>query len=886
MEYGDIMNRRSDAGGGSNLTLDFIQELQVSTGGYRAEFGGAMGGVINVVTKSGSNDLRGSAFSYWSPYWMATPARSVQRRGVALVGTDKPDYDTNVGVEVGGPIVRNKLFFWVGFAPRLEKTHFFRDLLPFEDADGDGMADIDPNTGEPRQTLVDRTRTNQYRRAYQMGGKIDFLPLPNHRLTLSMFSTPSRTRHARGLFPGTEAVNDPMWAQQQLNKTNTDVILGYVAHFLDDRWRVEANVGLHREDFSDKSPFGNLNDINQIEWRGASLADVGTAGDMLHCARSATGFDPCPVDVYHVGGYGLAKTFVGNRWMGELKSTNRLGPHELKYGLRGEWNQFNQTRFYSGPRGSNGRGLIQHQPDGTTWVWNFFTLPEGVYPSQFTDAAANNPDPNMDGQLNDLAGAPYYQDQLVAKVKSINAAYFIQDSYHVLPNLTLDAGVRLDNQRVYDFRGNQFLNLYNFGPRVGVVYDPSNEGRSKLYGHYGRFYETIPMNLAARYFGGEGILIRVYDQAACPSRTWTGQGGEWNSCESVGGFTANNGGAYPVQPRIKGQFHDEIVAGLRHALTENLVVGLDYTHRWLGRVIEDGAADGSNFVYVLGNPGQVPRSAIDDTQRDIDAKQGEVAAAMGGGDPALLAKLTAQLNDLRTKKKNLETIAEYPKPQRTYDAITVSASKRMSRNWLLNAQYTYSRLIGNYNGLYDADISYFAPNGGTQFDTPDLVLNKKGPLANDRPHSGRVDAFGQIPAGNGTLMGGISFSAYSGIPRNHVSALYDGGQLVFLLPRGSAGRTPTVTQVDFKVAYRHQLSQNVALEAFIDFFNLFNKRTPLRVDDDYTLDVAAPIVNGTTEDLKYAKNGAGQPVNKNPNFGNGTLFQAPFHGRLGVRVFF
>jgi hypothetical protein len=205
---------------------------------------------------------------------------------------------------------------------------------------------------------------------------------------------------------------------------------------------------------------------------------------------------------------------------------------------------------------------------------------------------------------------------------------------------------------------------------------------------------------------------------------------------------------------------------------------------------------------------------------------------------------------------------------------------------LFQGSYTYSRLIGNYNGLYDADNSYFAPNGNNAYDTPDLVLNKRGPLANDRPHSAHVDALYQLPVGKGLFTGGLTFSAYSGIPRNYVAALFNGQQLVFLLPRGAAGRTPTITQADLKFGYRRELAKGTSIEAFFDVFNIIDSRTALRMDDNYTFDSAAAIVNGTTNDLKYAKNGGGAPILKNPNFGQPTAYQAPIHGRLGVRFLF
>lgn len=873
MELGDIMNGRSDASGGSNLSLDFIKELQINTGGYAAEFGGAMGGVVNVVTKSGSNEFHGSAFTYWAPYWLSGDPKRVFKRDSALNGVDKPDYDTNLGFEFGGPIVKNKLFFWLGFAPRLEKKHFFREASAFSDADQDGVADVDKN-GQQVSTLLLRTRTRELRQSYQYGTKIDYLVAPDHKFSIGLFGTPTASRHVRTLTPGGEAINSPEWADQSLHKTNTDVIATWASQFLDRRLRLDASAGLHRETFSDESPNAIINARNQIQWHNANLYDLeGLAGCAPTTYKDATGasqsFNPCPVDAYNATGYGQVKMFTGNRWAGDIKATALLNKNEIKLGLHAEYNTFDQTRYYSGPPGS--RYLVDVQPD-TSYVWNFFSLPKGQYPFQF----AQDPTP--------LLVSPYYQDQLVANVSGLNLAYFVQDTIRPLPNLTIDLGIRLENQRIYDYRGDKFLDLYNLGPRVGVIYDPSNEGRSKLFTHYGRFFETIPMNLAARYFGGEGIAISGYPNASCkiPPSAWTGgSANEKSTCDSPQIGTFNAGANYPVQPNIKGQYHDEVVAGFRHALTDDLVVGIDVTHRWLGGVIEDGTVAGD---FVLANPGQIPKETLDNLKTEIATRQKEIEAA-SPNDPALPGK-KADLGQLQTKLTNLQGMAEEPKPERTYDAVTLSASKRLARNWLLNASYTYSRLIGNYNGLYDADNSYFAPNGGNAYDFPELVVNRRGPLANDRPHSGRVDGMYQFPVGPGTLMTGLSFSAYSGIPRNYFGALIPNQSLVLLLPRGSAGRTPTVTQADLKFSYRRPLSKTTALEVFLDIYNILNQRTALQTDDAYTFDTVSPIENGNATDLKYAKNVFGAPIAKNPNFGQGTAYQAPIHGRIGLRFLF
>lgn len=391
--------------------------------------------------------------------------------------------------------------------------------------------------------------------------------------------------------------------------------------------------------------------------------------------------------------------------------------------------------------------------------------------------------------------------------------------------------------------------------------------------------------MSARYFGGEGVLVREYDPATCatPSSQWTGSGGEYSGCTQKKIFPANGGGNYPVQPKIKGQYHDEIVGGGQWEPWDDFLLGLNFTHRWLRNVIEDGTtADGT---FVLANPGNIPKSSLDQADADVTRKKAELVMAQQAQNPMDIARLETELGNLQSRSVNLKGLAVAPKPTRRYTAMTFSLAKRFSKQLMVNAQYTYSRLTGNHNGLYDADISYAAPNGNTQYDLPELYLNKNGALANDRPHSMRVTGYYEQNVGPGKLTMGLVGSAYSGVPRNYIANL-DFGYQIFLLPRGSAGRTPTVTQFDTKLSYRQAIGDSMTMEVFFDIFNLINSRTALLTDDTYTFDSTAAIVGGTKADLAVAKGFGGQPLNVNPNFGNARVFQAPRYGRIGLRLMF
>jgi len=122
--------------------------------------------------------------------------------------------------------------------------------------------------------------------------------------------------------------------------------------------------------------------------------------------------------------------------------------------------------------------------------------------------------------LSDLLEAPYYQDAIQATTRQYNTGLFLQESYSPLSHLTVNLGVRWEMQRMQDYLGNTVLSINdNIAPRVGVIFDPSKEGRAKIFAHYGRYYESIPMNLAARGFAGV-VACRVSGpRSAAPVRS-------------------------------------------------------------------------------------------------------------------------------------------------------------------------------------------------------------------------------------------------------------------------------------------------------------------------------------------------------------------------------
>ena len=283
MRFGNLESGASSIGGGSNLPLEFLSQIGVNSGGYQAEYGGAMGGVVNTVLRSGSNEFHGSAFGYWSPYWLAANPNIVQPIGSALAGVRKRDFDDSIGAEVGGPIIKDKLFFWVGFAPRITDTHVLRlTYAQQEDPNNPGQPLLGAN-GLPVTNQTDWTaRIPETHRTYYYAGTLDWLPLPENKLTLSIVGTPSFNNEVKSQYGINSYCLRPRTAVESLTKANTDVSAHWVSKLLERRWQIDVLAGMHNEYFYDRSPDAALNSLNEVQYGGANLWDLEHATGCQH----------------------------------------------------------------------------------------------------------------------------------------------------------------------------------------------------------------------------------------------------------------------------------------------------------------------------------------------------------------------------------------------------------------------------------------------------------------------------------------------------------------------------------------------------------------------------------------------------------------------------
>src|SRR5947209_106099 len=107
-------------GSGANLPFEFVQEVEIKTGAYGAEYGKATGGIFNVITKSGGNKVSGDAFAYFTTKGLVRPTKQFPFTGSAPNGFSEID----AGFDIGGPIKKDKLWFFGAFNPQQRKNYF------------------------------------------------------------------------------------------------------------------------------------------------------------------------------------------------------------------------------------------------------------------------------------------------------------------------------------------------------------------------------------------------------------------------------------------------------------------------------------------------------------------------------------------------------------------------------------------------------------------------------------------------------------------------------------------------------------------------------------------------------------------------------------------
>ncbi|HYU32124.1 MAG TPA: TonB-dependent receptor [Thermoanaerobaculia bacterium] len=735
---------------GKELNFEFIEAVDVKTGGYEAELGRATGGVINVITKSGGNEFHGDVFGYYDSDSLQSSADQVVATSGTVNGYTRDDY----GIDLGGYVLRDKLWFFAAY-DRVKNSQ-------------DNELDLDPL---PTLTVTSDSD-------HDLGAaKLTYRLSESQSLIGTFFQDPR---------DDTGAIND---AQHSLNGEpdtyegirsfgGKDYALRYEG-VLASQWVLTLQGARHQEE-------------NSV---GPATAD----GDRIQ-------FRVASADFFQNGGFGLIqeKTFDRDFWGGSL--TRFLGGHQVKFGAEYEKESADVVRRYSG-----GQQI------------DIFTPPPGFPAVIFSHFYWTTPDATLDNApVSALVASPEHK---------ITTAY-LQDRWSARPNLTVNLGVRWDRQEIIDASGEKRVDLKNdYAPRLGFVWDPEAQGHSKLFGSFGRYYEQIPMDLVIRSFSFERQARIFNTSAASTHPDPAAEAALGRSSAIFGGFTE------PVDPDLENQYLNEYILGYEREVLPDVAVGIKGIYREYGQVIEDFlcADDGT---YCIGNPGEG------------------------------LMKRVFTLDYSQTFPA--------PKPERKFKGVQLDVQKRLSKNWQGLASYIYSKLDGNFDGLYSPFTNVGAdPNITAAYDYYDFFTNgadltritNTGPLSNDRRHQFKLSGTWFSPW---KLSVGASAYYRTGTPitRYGYSDIY-GRYEFFLTKRGAEGRTPDNYEADLHLGYPLTVGP-VTVNFLADVFNLLNAQKAILVDERWG--------------FEEADNASPTPVN--PGYKKPVLRTPPTSFRLGVRVSF
>jgi len=708
-----------------------------------------------VISRSGSNDFHGDAALYFNNSDMNGAERETLR--LLPTNSDRSEYVTlpkektrriEPGIGVGGPVLKDKLWFFASYLPSLEK---FTRSTQF--SDGTPVVRNQTDKTQYFSANVTSQLSNSTR------GKIAF----NSAKRSIIGVMPGRA------IPGENGTTAPTALLDTNDIRPNNSISGDYNWVANDKFFISARGGYYKQDQYNE---GIPNETRFL----FSTSNVGLAGVPVEFQRN-TNYANIPNNrsitrnVFGRGNLQVDGTYYGNF----------AGSHTIKGGV-----QFDRIA---------NDVLDSELQNRISLFWNRTLVGYGRGTFGYYSVRSNgvNPDQGFSVEGN---------------IANTNIGLFIQDSWSVNDRLTLNIGLRTENESVPSYTTADGIAPvaieWGFGeklaPRLGFAYDVAGDGKTKIYGNWGIYYDIFKLELPQGSFGGQKWWEYYYtldtpnfttlDPAgcppACPGTLIRGPIDMRHPSNSIGEET--------VDPDIKPMKLQEVAFGLEREVGKHLALGARYIHKQIDRAIEDvGQLDATgNEIYTIGNPG------------------------FGAADTVFLGDGTA--------------VGPFPKAVRDYDAMELTIDKRLSNRWSARASYTLSRLYGNYAGLSQTDENgRTSPNVGRSFDYPLMAFDGNGDvvlgrLATDRPHQFKVQANYELPFG--TLLGANLFVA-SGIPVTREAAAISGSAYpIQYLGRLSDGRTPTLSQTDFTASHSFRLGTRSVVVG-MDIINLFDQKTSI-----------------------------------------------------------
>ncbi len=543
----------------NRLPVEMIQQVEIKNGIMDAQYGGAMGGVVNAVVRSGSKDYHGQAGFYWSgdSLWARPrPALILDPNddGIAIYKQEPQDSFNrwNPVFNLGGPILKNKLFFFAGYMP--QRNDFTRT--------------VNYNTGEVG--TYGQTFTQQF-----LSSKLDFVPTSKIRVNMSWIWNPYKTQ---GVLPsrlGTDSF-DNNWGDQG-DYMGNQMINGQIDYLASAKLILSFRGGY---------TYSGYNNMYGIP-----------AGAAIYYSGDSTTVPPAGLQ----GPNGWVKQAVAATTYDQNRRTNLNADASYmvnfhgQHSLKGGW-QMNRL---------SNDVLSSDYPYGYyRYYWG------STYFCQNSTCQGTGP-------------YGYYRYRVYGEVgaaSSNNQGMFLQDNWRVNSRLSLNLGIRAEHEFVPSFTTGgataspaiTFDWAQKLSPRVGVAFDPKGDGKQRIYAGFGYFYDVMKYSLPRSSFGGN-VWKEYFYTLDDPNLVNTLQTMPADPTKLPGSLIetvdyripSNDPSQHLIDPNLKPMKQRMIDLGYDYTIRPSLIASVRYTDRRLLSAIEDvGHLTPEGEVYNIANPGR------------------------------------------------------------------------------------------------------------------------------------------------------------------------------------------------------------------------------------------------------------------------------------------